>query len=300
METVRVGAQSVAAFSHLISPNVEDEIKKSINRHPDDPVIGDGFLIYGAYDEDLMIAMGALVIQVAGTVVMIRSLFVDPSVRKRGIAYMLVNELIYDVLGADDLEGIELLAMTESPEQMEVAEYLHNMGFVCEDAEESCYSTILSRILENGRLAKAPEKGAIPLKEVSEKALRSLGNKLDGDEDTFIPIPINREDYDQDVSMVVMKDDEVTDIVFIQKSRRGLIVSYVLSRGNGISVMTAIAAAMRAAAQKYRPDMPVKIPVVTPEGKKLVEQIVSDAYENRYIRCYYSMLPLYRSVYGEE
>ena len=61
-----------------------------------------------------------------------------------------------------------------------------------------------------------------------------------------------------------------------------------------------IAAAMHSAAEKYRPDMPVKIPVVTEESKKLVEQIVSDAYESTYVRCYYSMLPFYFEIFGRE
>ncbi|MBR5419905.1 MAG: hypothetical protein IK115_02015 [Lachnospiraceae bacterium] len=299
MLAAKLNAQGVRAFMHLIPEDVAKEIGQSISRHPDEAGIGDEFAVYGAYNEELELPRGAMVLQRSGDSLILRSLFVEADSREMGAAGLMLQEVLRDALYADDIEGIEYLAAEDSPEQMEVAEFLARRGFARDEAEEKYFITSLSDILAAGRLSKAPEGGAEALKEVSPAALRSLSNELSGKETTFVPLPINKEDYEEELSMVTMKDGAIRDLVLLEKDEEGLVLSYALSRGNGLGVMTALAAALRRAEKKYGADCALRIPTVTLSGEHLVEKIVPGASCKSFVHCHYSLLPLYKAAFGE-
>ena len=57
---------------------------------------------------------------------------------------------------------------------------------------------------------------------------------------------------------------------------------------------------MNRAVEKFGADTLLRIPTVTDVSKKIVEKIIPGAQSEGYIRCYYSMLPLYVNIYGRE
>ncbi|MCR5520533.1 MAG: GNAT family N-acetyltransferase [Lachnospiraceae bacterium] len=299
MKVAKLNSKGIMPFMHLIEQGVAKEIESLVGSHPDNPLIGDGFNVYGLYDEDEMIAQGALVVQIAGYNLMIRSLFVDPEYRGIGGATKLMDTVINDAFETDDIAEIELLAGCSNEGEMMVAGFLKSRGFQNEDAEERYYSTTVSQIIESGVLPKFIGRGgAQPLFFTTDAALKGLGTEMAQMSAVFVPLPIVRTDYEQDVSMLIEKDGRITDIVLIEKEDDDLILSYALATGSGTGIMSALAASMKVAAEKYGEDVTIRIPTVNELSSALVKKIIPGANCTEYVRCYMSMLPLYERIYG--
>ena len=299
MEVAKLNSKGVMPFMNLIEQGVAHEIESLVGSHPDNPLIGDGFNVYGLYDEEERIAQGALVVQTAGYSVMIRSLFVVPEYRNLGGATMLMDTLVSDVFETDDIAEIELLAGYTSEGEMMVVDFLRNRGFETEEAEERYYSTTVAQIVESGVLPKfAGRGGAQSLFFTTDAALKGLGTEMAKMSSVFVPLPIDRTNYEQDVSMVIEKDGRITDIVLIEKDDDDLILSYALATGTGTGIMSAFAAAMKVAGEKYGEDVVIRIPTVNEISSALVKKIIPGARCTEYVRCYMSMLPLYERMYG--
>ena len=300
MDVVKLSAKGIPPFMHLIEAETARKLEDLIHSNPESPVLGNGFMVFGLYNPDLKKAQGALVAQLAGTSVIIRSLFVDPFYSGFGGGTMLLEELTSTVFYIDDISEIEFLASSKDSSQMEVAGFLQSRGFESEVAEEAYYKVSLSQVVEHGVLSKASEHGALPLKDVTDVALRRLGNELAEGDDTFISLPIQKEDYDEDISMVIEKDDSISDIVLVSHDDSGLTLSYAYSNGSGMGIIAALSAAMNRAVEKYGAETLLRIPTVTDVSKKIVEKIIPGVQSEGYIRCYYSMLPMYENIYGRE
>ena len=299
MEVAKLNSKGVMPFMNLIEQGVALEIENLVGSHPNNPLIGDGFNVYGLYDEEELIAQGALVVQIAGYNVMIRSLFVAPEYRNNGGATMLMDTLVNDAFETDDIAEIELLAGYSNEGEMMVVDFLRSRGFQIEDAEERYYSATVSQIIESGVLPKfAGRGGAQSLFFTTDAALKGLGTEMAKMSSVFVPLPIQRTNYEQDVSMVIEKDGRITDIVLVEKDDDDLILSYALATGTGTVIMSAFAAAMKVAKEKYGEDVVIKIPTVNEISSALVRKIIPNARCTEYVRCYMSMLPLYESMYG--
>ena len=299
MKVAKLNSKGIMPFMHLIEQGVAKEIESLVGAHPDNPLIGDGFNVYGLYDEEEMIAQGALVVQIAGYNLMIRSLFVDPEYRGIGGATKLMDTVINDAFETDDIAEIELLAGCSNEGEMMVAGFLRSRGFQNEDAEERYYSATVSQIIESGVLPKFIGRGgAQPLFFTTDAALKGLGTEMAQMSAVFVPLPIVRTDYEQDVSMLIEKDGRITDIVLIEKEDDDLILSYALATGSGTGIMSALAASMKVAAEKYGEDVTIRIPTVNELSSALVKKIIPGASCTEYVRCYMSMLPLYEKIYG--
>ena len=299
MKVAKLNSKGIMPFMHLIEQGVAKEIESLVGAHPDNPLIGDGFNVYGLYDEEEMIAQGALVVQIAGYNLMIRSPFVDPEYRGIGGATKLMDTVINDAFETDDIAEIELLAGCSNEGEMMVAGFLRSRGFQNEDAEERYYSATVSQIIESGVLPKFIGRGgAQPLFFTTDAALKGLGTEMAQMSAVFVPLPIVRTDYEQDVSMLIEKDGRITDIVLIEKEDDDLILSYALATGSGTGIMSALAASMKVAAEKYGEDVTIRIPTVNELSSALVKKIIPGASCTEYVRCYMSMLPLYEKIYG--
>ncbi len=300
MDVVKLNAKGIPPFMHLIEAETGGILENLTHGNPDSFMIGNGFMVYGLYNPNLKKAQGALVAQVAGTSVVIRSLFVDPFYSGFGGGTMLIEELTSDVFYMDNISEIEFLASSKDPSQMEVAGFLKSRGFESEVAEEAYYRVRLSEIINAGVLSKASDRATHPLKEASDSALRRLGNELVEGGDAFISLPIKKQDYDEDVSMVIEKDGAISDIVLVSHDDSGLILSYAYSKGSGMGIISALSAAVNRAVEKFGAETLLRIPTVTDVSKKIVDKIIPGARSEGYIRCYYSMLPLYENIYGRE
>lgn len=300
MDTIKLSAQGVVPFMHLISGDVAEEIEAAKAANPGSRAIGDGFHVYGLYDEEEMIPIGALAAQEAGYSFVIRSLYIEPNFRRNGGAGLLLTKLYADALNTDDVVEVELTAAKDSRIQMEVAEYLSRSGFDTEDADEKYYRTTLNEIIKAGVLNKAPETGAIPLNQVEDRLLKRFGNEAAEKENTFVVLPILKDDYDIDVSMAVVNGNEIVDLLLVIHDERGLILQYAYAKEAGRGIIAAFAAAVRTACDKYGEDTSVRIPTVNEAAAKLVEKIAPTATVSKFVRCYFSLLHLCESLYGRK
>ncbi len=284
----------------LIAGNVADEIRAAIGAG-DRAFIGDGFVVYGLYDEEQNAALGALAVQLAGSVVVVRSVYVAPEYRSFGGAKMLVQELISDCFMVDGIEEIEFLANPDNEYQREAADFLCYNGFKKEDATDACFVSTLEKIAASGVLKKIPAKGVTALSEIDERLLNKLGVNLASSGNAFIDLPIDKSHYEQDLSMAVVKDDkDILDILLMEKEGSDLVLSFAYSEGSGVGILSAFAKSLDKALEKYPKETKIRIPTVTASGRKLAEKVVPDAKVIHYVRCFYPLLPLYELVYGRE
>ncbi len=298
METIKLNAQGVSSFLNLISSDVAKEIETAKEKNPDQVGIGDGFSVYGLYDEQMLIPLGALAVQESGYSVMIRSLYIVPEARERGGANMLLAALVSDCLIAEDITEIELIAAKDSDIQMETVSYLKRWGFESEDAVEKYYRTTVGDILTSGVLDKAPITGVLALKEVDDRILKRFGNDAANIDIAYVELPIVKEDYDTDVSTVSVGNDELYALVLVVHDEKGLIVQYVYAKEPGRNVVSTLKAAVCAARDKYGDDTPVRIPTVNEAGSRLAEKIAPSAKVSSFIRCFYPLLPVYERIFG--
>ena len=297
MDTIKLSAQGVVPFMHLISGDVAEEIEAVKAANPGSRAIGDGFHVYGLYDEEEMIPIGALAAQEAGYSFVIRSLYVEPNFRRNGGAGLLLGDLLCDALRTEDVVEVEMIAAKDSEIQMEVVKYLENHGFETTEADERYYRTTVKEIIETGVLAKAPKKGAIPLNQVEDGLLKRFGNEAATKENAFVVLPILKEDYDSEMSMAVIGNDEIIDLLLIVHDEEGLILQYAYAKEAGRGIIAAFAASLRNAREKYGEDTTVRIPTVNEAAAKLVEKIAPTAEVSEYVRCCYSLLALGRVFY---
>ena len=286
---------------HLINEGVAKELETAIAESSEEGFLGGGFSVYGIYHEEAMIAEGALVAQVIGYTVCIRSIFVDSRYRSFGGGTMLLEKLLEDVLGSDDIEEIEFLADDSSEREQEVVRFLKGKGFLSEEAPDRFFSASLGQIDAAKVLSRFVNKrGAVALKDVSDRDLKILGDMLSGKDTAFVDLPIKRDAFEQEVSMVTMEDGRICDLVLMEKDDDGLSVAFAYSGNASGTVMIAFGAAMQAALKKHGPEMRIMIPTVNDVSAGLVSKIVPDAKSLGFTRCFMPMLPVYEAVYGRK
>ncbi|MCR5278014.1 MAG: hypothetical protein K6E19_01105 [Lachnospiraceae bacterium] len=299
MDVSRLSSINIDPFMDMIPGDVAEEIKAVMGNRK--KMLKSGFVIYGLYDTDLNVAEGALVAQLTGAVATIRSLYVDPFYRGFGGGAMLLDELKMDVFESGDIAEIEFMAAMNSDAEAEAAEFLFHEGYAKEDTSEAWFATTLEEIHLAGVLAKIDTSKAVSLRDADEHQLRKLSKSLVGGEDTFVELPIRKADYEQDLSMVIHnKKGEITDILLVEKEGDEIILSYAFSAGSSIGIGVTLAAAVRKSLEKYPKETKVLIPTVTDAGRKLTAKIVPNAKYTGYVRCVYSLLPMYVRVYGRE
>lgn len=299
MDTIKLSAQGVVPFMHLISGDVAEEIEAAKEVHPGNGAIGDGFHVYGLFDEEEMIPIGALAIQKAGYTLIIRSLYVEPAFREKGGAEMLVNAVRAEALRNADILEIEFVAAGNSNEQMEVARYLAGIGFDMEESDEKYFRATIGEIDEAGVIKNVPTSGVIPLRDVEDRLIRSFGNDSATKDNTFVQLPIVKDDYDTDISMAVIRNNEIFDLVLVARDEEGLILQYVYAKESGRSIIAALSAAVGVAREKLGEQAVVRIPTVKEAGSRLVEKIIPKARVSDYVKCTYQMMPVYETVYGK-
>ncbi|MCR4721329.1 MAG: hypothetical protein K5655_06355 [Lachnospiraceae bacterium] len=299
MQVLNLSAKGVRPFLHLIDEGVAKEIDNSLKKNKgESDLIGDGFYVYGAFQEEAGIPQGALAVQIDGYTVSIRSLFMKPEYRLFGGATMMLDTLTAEVLSSDDIIEIEFFADDSSSRDKEIGEFLKEKGFLSEKAPDKYYKTTLGAVRDGEVLSKYVGKGGtVSLGEVSDKALRVLGSELADNERSFIDLPIVKSDYDTDISTVTITRDKICDLVLVAKDEDGLVLEWVWAGNESGKVIKALAGAMNKAIEKYGPDTVLRIPTVNDVSSGLVEKIVEGAECFGFTRYYMPLLPVLEAMY---
>ena len=115
MEVAKLNSKGVMPFMHLIEQGVALEIENLVGSHPNNPLIGDGFNVYGLYDEEELIAQGALVAEELG----LPYCYVRPKPKDHGMGNQVEGEIkqgakvvvVEDLIstGGSSLKAVEAL-----------------------------------------------------------------------------------------------------------------------------------------------------------------------------------------------
>ncbi|MCR4720745.1 MAG: GNAT family N-acetyltransferase [Lachnospiraceae bacterium] len=237
--------------------------------------------------------VGSLSFEVYDDVCIISFIYVDASVRRRGIGTMLMLKM-YNALFLDDETEEVSVILPHEDEALEA--FLGKMAFERDHSFADCYSFILSDVLESPlikRIEDLPREKALPIKEIrSPGVISSLKEAL---EQSGFECDIRRlySEFDSECSMVFLKDGRVCGFTIINPViENKVMISFMYIepeyRGYVAGLIKSTALAIE---KKYTRDCSVSALIAGDEGLSLITKLVGDErLEKKEVIKYYTLI----------
>lgn len=207
----------------------------------------------------------------------LRSIYVAPDYRRRGIGYALMDAG-HRIIHCKKTDRTVCRYAIPEEERTPLEGLLRKSGFELGDGEGKIYCARLGDISAIGALSEyKPSPQVCSLGQLSAYALQMLNAQ--SQKSDILPW-VNPSDYDTEISCCIMKDGKPLGCLLVESGKELLLRYLYISPGSDPSSMILlIRYALHHTIQRFGPDTKVWINVLEPEMERLLQKILNNKAE---------------------
>lgn len=262
MEIIRITRENWKAFESLM---VVDAAAKIL-------IPGSTFALGAVEDGN---ACGAIVVELAGQMANILSLYVLPEQRRKGYATELMIEAADFSVMCQPAYGFQVEFSVDLEEENGLEPFFRFCGLRLEEQEEEgCYYCLLEKASKVPILANKKQGG---IKSFQNLTL-SEKNSLTQEPPLFMTLYMKENQIEPDMSGFITEDGKIRGCcVFVNMDDELSLAWLRVEPDQKLGVIPLLQQALEAAAAKYPADTRIMIPVVNRQSKQLMEKLLQDA-----------------------
>lgn len=260
MKFVIVEEKNNKAFENLIEPSLRDR------------ALEESVVCIGAVDDEKNLeAVGILIGQVINNKMHLIWLYVDENSRSKGIGGSLVMRMI----NLCRKQVYEIIAEYE-PSNWSLDNIFYDLGFKQEHFKQECYLCTIGELKQREFFKKPLSKNEVtPLKDVSTGMLNTFSQRLEKSQGIVaIDLPIDKGEYEKDISMFCTSGLNITDCVFIKYINNQLEMVYAYSGSHGTSFAKVLLACGIEAMKKYPDETIILLPTINHKAAAIIEKML--------------------------
>ena len=267
MEVTSITEENLQYFRDLILPDVYDALVRGL------PVSAVGLVDDG-------VACGAVAGYIDGTVYHVASLFVAPQYRRKGGATMLLDTIRSAIADIGSVYTMSIDYTVTREDHLTLKPFLDKYGFTEETGDTGIYSVTLEQLKNTPFFAQSgghSSSKATPFSEIPPIYIKMLDRSISSAGIRPYEAPLEKADYDPDLSMGIVSNNKVEAFVLFDHSFDGkLTLAYAYSEAGGVSGPAALISLLRSAFsvanRKYPPDTQVIINAVNSTSAALLKR----------------------------
>jgi len=269
MVVTAINSENLQYFENLLLPGVFNVLKNG------EPVSALG-LVEGN------VACGAAAGYIENSTFQIASLFVAPDYRRKGGATLLLDTLKRTLLEFDGIYYMRTDFTISREDHLTLKPFFEKSGFVEEEDELAIYGMTLGQVanvpfFKNSR--EHTSQRVTPFSNIPPIYIKMLDRSISSTGLRPFETPLDKADIDMDLSMGLVKDNEIRDFILFDHSFDGrLTLVYAYSDHSGSEGLTVLISLLRsafgAAVKKYPPDTRIIVNAATSISAALINRIV--------------------------
>lgn len=256
-------------FAPLLLPTVVEAMKRG------EPVTAIGIVKDG-------IACGALAGYVESGCFHVESLYVAPDYRRAGGAGQMLSQIEKILNEMDEIWAIDISFTNLDPDNESMIPFLEHFGFkLIDDGGYNIYTFTLEQLAGDELFEKEISRSLniVPFSKTFEAVLNTTQKHALAKD---APVPegkLTGQEIEQDLSHVVIKDEEVVAFIAFDHSCCGVLTLCSLwsAESNPIIIFSLLKTAIAQAKALYPPETPIALQVINDRSLRLIEAIVPDA-----------------------
>jgi len=262
-------------FTILINENNHDFFTGYVPKEMQAELMLPEIIALGAADSETGEAAGLLIAKVVGSFLEITWVYVGLEFRNKGVGTALIERLktCYDFV-----PGLTALISQFPTEDGEALERLFlGADFSLKDDKHSVYTLTVGDLKNNYFWNKelSCAKDAVALESVYDVMLREFETGiLLSEKDAMIYSPLDRNKFNQKLSMAYIKDSKINGILLAEVEETGLELSYAYVKpGIATALPAMLYQAGKAAIESFPPEAVVSVAAISDVSVKLMEKM---------------------------
>lgn len=226
----------------------ETELKKVMYMIPNnlitDYILNENYLLFGLYEEDDII--GVSVIQRKSKKVIIEYIYIKEESFNDDTFSELINEISYESF----MDGYEILEWNFiERESSALLEMFNRYGFKIENGSGAMFEFKIKDLNIN----RNTYKNVVSLKDADEILIKNLCKIIVERGEDIVEMPVNKEMYDDECSVVYMDDNKAGAMLLLQEKDNGnLVIPYMFScSSNAMAIVDMMIFIYQRAKEKY-------------------------------------------------